>query len=152
MLSRSPLIDVVGTARNGIEALELVERLQPDVLTLDLMMPEMDGVAFLQEQMARRPLPVVVVSIANEASDLVLKALDAGAVDFIQKPTALATERRFEISDDLIAKVKAAASVPLSRLPVPIVDLPPPALTSAPPSPWRAISWCWGSRQAARRR
>jgi two-component system chemotaxis response regulator CheB len=124
MLSRSPFIEVVGTARNGVEALDLVERLRPDVLTLDLMMPEMDGVAFLQEQMARRPLPVVVVSIAHEASDLVLKALDAGAVDFIQKPTALATERMFEIGDDLIAKVKTAAGVPLSHLPVVIAKLP----------------------------
>lgn len=128
MLSRSPFLDVVGTARDGVEALELVERLRPDVLTLDLMMPEMDGVAFLQAQMARRPLPVVVVSIAHEASEQVLKALDAGAVDFVQKPTALATEKVFEISEELIAKVKAAAHVPLARL------LPmPPAARPAPP-------------------
>jgi two-component system chemotaxis response regulator CheB len=129
MLSRSPFIDVVGAARNGVEALELVEQLQTDVLTLDMMMPEMDGVAFLHEQMARRPLPVVVVSIANEASDMVLKALDAGAVDFVQKPTALATEKMFAISDELIAKVRGAASVPLTRLPV---AAPPPA---PPPRP-----------------
>lgn len=129
MLSRSPLIEVVGTARNGVEALELVEQLKPDVLTLDLMMPEMDGVAFLETQMARRPFPIVIVSIANEASELVLKALDAGAVDFVQKPTALATEKVFEISDELIAKVKAAAQVPMSRLqpePVPPVLAPGP--------------------------
>jgi two-component system, chemotaxis family, protein-glutamate methylesterase/glutaminase len=126
MLSRSPFIDVVGTARDGAEALDLVEQLQPDVLTLDLMMPEMDGVAFLQAQMARRPLPVVVVSIANEAGEQVLKALDAGAVDFVQKPTALATEKVFEISDELIAKVKAAVQVPISRLAT-MPPAPPPA-------------------------
>jgi two-component system chemotaxis response regulator CheB len=131
MLSRSPFIDVVGTARDGAEALELVEQLRPDVLTLDLMMPEMDGIAFLKAQMTRRPVPVVVVSVANEASDMVLKALDAGAVDFVQKPTALATDRMFEISDELIAKVKAAAGVPLSRLPVP--HAPAPVSTPARP-------------------
>jgi two-component system chemotaxis response regulator CheB len=131
MLSRSPFVDVVGAARNGVEALELVEQLQPDVLTLDMMMPEMDGVAFLHEQMARRPLPVLVVSIANEASDMVLKALDAGAVDFVQKPTALATEKMFAISDELIAKVRSAASVPLARLPV-VVPPPAPPLQPTP--------------------
>jgi two-component system, chemotaxis family, protein-glutamate methylesterase/glutaminase len=130
MLSRSPFIEVVGAARDGVEALDLVEQLRPDVLTLDLMMPEMDGISFLREQMARQPVPVVVVSIANEASDLVLKALDAGAVDFVQKPTALATEKMFEIGDELIAKVKAAASVPLARLPV-VAAQPAPA----PPTP-----------------
>src|SRR5512143_3298725 len=79
MLSRSPFIEVVGTAREGVEALELVEKLQPDVVTLDLMMPQLDGVGFLREQMARRPVPVVIVSIASEGSELALEALDAGA-------------------------------------------------------------------------
>ena len=134
MLLRSPFIDVVGTARDGAEALELVEQLRPDVLTLDLMMPNLDGVGFLQAQMVRRPLPVVIVSIANEASDLVLKALDAGAVDFVQKPTALATERMFEIGDELIAKVKVAASVPLARLPAQLVKQPA-APAPAPATP-----------------
>src|SRR6478672_5936946 len=87
MLSRSPFIEIVGTARDGREALELVEELQPDVVTCDLIMPELDGVAFIREQMARRPVPIVVVSIASESGDLVLSALDLGAVDFVQKPT-----------------------------------------------------------------
>jgi two-component system chemotaxis response regulator CheB len=109
MLSRSPFIEVVGAARDGREALELVEELRPDVITCDLIMPELDGVGFIRQQMARRPIPIVVVSIASESGELVLAALDAGAVDFIQKPTALATDRLLEISDDLIEKVKAAA-------------------------------------------
>lgn len=130
MLSRSPFLEVVGTARDGVEALEKVEALQPDVVTLDLIMPELDGVGFLRAQMARRPLPVVVVSIASESGELALAALDAGAVDFIQKPTALATERIFEIASELIEKVKAAASVPLARLPAPPAPAPaaPPVL------------------------
>jgi two-component system chemotaxis response regulator CheB len=116
MLSRSPFIEVVGTARDGAEALDLVEQLNPDVVTCDLIMPVMDGVEFLQEQMRRRPVPVVVMSIANEGGEQALAALDAGAVDFVQKPTALATEKIFEVGDNLIAKIKAAASVPMARL------------------------------------
>lgn len=123
MLSRSPFIEVVGTARDGREALELVEQLHPDVVTTDLIMPNMDGVEFLREQMKRRPVPTIVVSIANEGGEMALEALDAGAIDFVQKPTALATEKVFEISNELIQKVKAAASVSLKRLsPVPTYD------------------------------
>jgi two-component system chemotaxis response regulator CheB len=111
MLSRSPFIEVVGIARDGREALEQVEQLRPDVVTLDLMMPVMNGLEFLREQMARGPVPVVLCSIADESGETALEALDAGAVEFIQKPTALATEKVYEIADELIAKVKAAANV-----------------------------------------
>src|SRR5436853_3763180 len=115
MLSRSPFIDVVGTARDGIEALSMTEKLAPDVVTCDLIMPEMDGTTFVREQMARKPLPIVIMSIANESGELALAALDSGAIDFVQKPTALATEKIFEVSDDLIEKVKAASKVSLSK-------------------------------------
>jgi len=118
MLTRSPFIEVVGTAHDGQEALDLVERLQPDVVTLDLIMPRMNGVTFLQKQMARQPLPVVVVSIASESGEMALQALDAGAIDFVQKPTALATDKVFEINHELLEKVKTAAQIPLERLPV----------------------------------
>lgn len=114
MLSRSPFIEVVGAAHDGVEALELAEQLIPDVITTDLMMPELDGVGFVRAQMARRPVPIVIVSIASESGELVVAALDAGAVDVVQKPTALATEKVFEIAEELIAKVKAAASLPLN--------------------------------------
>ena len=116
MLSRSPFLEVVGVARDGGEALEMVERLKPDVVTCDLIMPGTDGVGFIRKQMAIRPIPIVVVSIAAESSERVLSALDAGAVDFVQKPTALATEKVFEIAEDLIDKVKAAAAAPVGRL------------------------------------
>ncbi|MBA3533765.1 MAG: chemotaxis-specific protein-glutamate methyltransferase CheB [Ardenticatenales bacterium] len=115
MLSQSPFLEVVGTARDGTEALEQAEALEPDVITLDLMMPEMDGITFLKAQMAHRPIPTVVVSIADEDSELALAALDAGAVDIVQKPTALANEKVLEITQELIRKVKAAAEIPLGR-------------------------------------
>jgi two-component system chemotaxis response regulator CheB len=116
MLSRSPFIEVVGAARDGAEALDMVEQFNPDVVTCDLIMPGMDGVAFVREQMRRKPLPIVIVSIANESGELALTALDAGAIDFVQKPTALATEKIFEVSDELIEKVKAAATVSMNRV------------------------------------
>jgi two-component system chemotaxis response regulator CheB len=109
MLSRSPFVEVVATAHDGLEALELAARLNPDVITCDLNMPEMGGVRFVQEQMARRAIPIVIMSIANRAGDDVLAALDAGAIDFVQKPTALASERLLDVAEELVEKVKAAA-------------------------------------------
>lgn len=136
MLSRSPFIEVVGTAANGREALEKVEELKPDVVSLDLIMPELDGIGFLREQMKRRPLPVVVVSIASENGELVLQAMDLGAVDFIQKPTALATDKIFEITDELIEKVKTAALVSPQKIAgLPVEEA---ALSSAIPIPAKA--------------
>ena len=125
MLGRSPLIEVVGAGRDGAEALELVEELKPDVVTCDLNMPVMDGVMFVREQMRRRPLPIVIISIAAEAGEQVLAALDAGAIDFVQKPTALATERLMEMADELVEKVKAAAGAPRR-------SYAPPAQAAAP--------------------
>ena len=116
MLSRNPFFEVIGAARDGDEALEMVDRLHPDVVTCDLIMPGIDGVEFIRKQMAARPVPIVVVSIAAESSERVLNALDAGAVDFVQKPTALATEKIFEIADDLVSKLKAAAAAPVARI------------------------------------
>jgi two-component system, chemotaxis family, protein-glutamate methylesterase/glutaminase len=119
MLSRSPFIDVVATARDGAEALELVAKHAPDVVTLDLVMPGMDGLEFLRQQMELRPIPVVVCSIAHESAEMALAAFDYGAVEFVQKPTALATDRVHEMADELIAKVKAAAQVKMvQRVPL----------------------------------
>ena len=115
ILSRSPFLEVVGTARDGDEGLRMVDELEPDVVTVDLIMPGMDGAEFTSRVMAQHPVPVVVVSIAAESSERVLAALDAGAVDFVQKPTALATAKVFELADELIAKVKAAADAPVAR-------------------------------------
>ena len=118
VLSRSPFIDVVGVARDGAEALDMTDELRPDVVTCDISMPVMDGVAFVRAQMARRPLPIVIISVASGNGEQVLSALDAGAVDFVQKPTALADERLLDIADDLMAKVKAASTAAVRGRPV----------------------------------
>jgi two-component system, chemotaxis family, protein-glutamate methylesterase/glutaminase len=129
MLVRDGSIDVIGTARDGQEALELVEQLRPDVVTSDLIMPGVGGVEFIRRQMAIRPLPIVIVSIAAESSERVLSGLDAGAIDFVQKPTALATEKVFDLAEELVSKVRAAAEAPLGRLRE-ITPEAPPLLTT----------------------
>jgi two-component system, chemotaxis family, protein-glutamate methylesterase/glutaminase len=128
ILSRSPFVEVIGTARDGREALDLVEQLDPDVVTCDLIMPELDGVGFVREQMQKRPVPIIIMSVAKETAEAALDALDAGAVDFVQKPTALASEKIFEVSAELIEKVKAAGKISLNRI------------STTPPPPSRAIS------------
>ena len=136
MLSHSPGLEVVGTASDGEDALSAVARLKPDVVTCDLIMPRSDGVDFIQKQMAIHPIPIVVVSISAESSEQVLNALDAGAVDFVQKPTALATEKIFELAADLVAKVRAAAGASVGRLRPAAADSPV-ATGAAAPSTFR---------------
>jgi two-component system chemotaxis response regulator CheB len=115
ILSRNPSFEVVGTARGGDEGLDLVRELRPDVVTADLIMPDMDGAEFTRRVMETQPVPIVIVSIASESSERVLAALDAGAIDFVQKPTALATEKVLEMSEELVGKIEAAAHAPIRR-------------------------------------
>jgi two-component system chemotaxis response regulator CheB len=111
MLSRTPLIEVVGAARDGEEALAMVEELNPDVVTCDLMMPKLDGVGFVRQQMLRRPLPILILTATPQDAGLALDALAAGAVDLVQKPTALATEQLLVIRDQLVERIMAVARV-----------------------------------------
>jgi two-component system chemotaxis response regulator CheB len=103
-------IEVVGSARDGSDALMQIDALDPDVVTLDLTMPHLDGMAVLR-QLAGRPRPrVLVVSISNVDTERGAEALALGAIDIIAKPSALASERLNEIGDELVAKVRAAAA------------------------------------------
>jgi two-component system chemotaxis response regulator CheB len=131
ILTKSPFIDVVGVARDGVEAMEMIEQLQPDVVTLDLNMPRGDGLMFLHSQMRKRPLPILVVSMASKDGDQVLEALEAGAVDVIQKPTGLATDRLYEITNELVAKVKTAA---MARVHAPEAPSSPEVHIPSPPT------------------
>jgi two-component system, chemotaxis family, protein-glutamate methylesterase/glutaminase len=115
VLSRDPEIEVVGIARDGLDAVEKIRELEPDVVTLDLVMPHLDGVEVLHALRGRPRPRCVVVSTADEYSPLAIKALQAGAIDVVHKPTALATERLYELSAELVQKVKIAAT---ARLPL----------------------------------
>ncbi|MBS2034474.1 chemotaxis-specific protein-glutamate methyltransferase CheB [bacterium] len=133
MLRSSLELEVVGFARDGVDALDCVERLQPDVVTVDLNMPMMDGVEFMREQMRRRPVAFVVVSIASEEGYLAAQALESGAVEFVRKPTGLASEKVLEIQQELVDKVLAAGRVPRARL-APLEAFAPPAPLQEPAS------------------
>jgi two-component system chemotaxis response regulator CheB len=135
MLARSPFIEVVGAAHDGTEALDLADALRPDVILCDLIMPGMDGVSFIREQMGRRSVPIVVLSIANESSERALAALDAGAIEFVHKPTALATEKILEVTSELINKIKAAAAAPLRAIARPSATAP--CLPVVVPARWK---------------
>lgn len=109
-LSRDPEIEVVGIARDGLEGLEKIQELQPDVVTLDLMMPDLDGIGLLEALPKNSMSKVVIVSVSNAENDVVLHALQLGAVDLVTKPTALATDRLYDLSNELLSKVKLAAN------------------------------------------
>jgi two-component system, chemotaxis family, protein-glutamate methylesterase/glutaminase len=118
VLQGAPNIEVVGTARDGLDALTKIEELDPDVMTLDLMMPNLDGIETLRALAGRERPKVVVVCMADSDSDLALYALAEGAVDIVHKPTALATDRLYELAKELIFKVESAALArPGSRAP-----------------------------------
>jgi two-component system, chemotaxis family, protein-glutamate methylesterase/glutaminase len=120
VLSADPDIEVVGFARDGLDALEKIGELDPDVLTLDLLMPNLDGMGVLNALAGKARPRVVVVSTSDEQSSLALAALHAGAVELVHKPTALATDRLYELSTELVQKVKIAA---LAR-PQPVREAP----------------------------
>jgi len=109
VLRASGAIDVVATARDGRDALDRIAALDPDVVTLDLTMPELDGIGVLRALGGRRRPRVLVVSISSVETELGVEALALGAADVITKPTALASDRLSELGDELIAKVLAVA-------------------------------------------
>src|SRR5712692_6022169 len=115
MLESHPEIKVVATAVNGEDGIKQVMKHRPDVITLDLEMPIMDGFAFLRWLMANLPTPVIAVS--SRGSDRsVFKALELGAIDFIAKPGGRVSPRLEEIERDLIAKVLQVAEVRLDNV------------------------------------
>ncbi|MGI6552551.1 MAG: protein-glutamate methylesterase/protein-glutamine glutaminase [Bacillota bacterium] len=118
MLEKDPAIQVVGFARDGKDALEKIQRFKPDVITLDVEMPGMDGLETLQEIMGSNPLPVVMVSgLTAKGAQTTLKALELGAVDFVAKP-----EKRQDLillAEELPAKVRMAAGVPAAKIRIP---------------------------------
>ncbi len=112
ILSCDPEIEVVGVAQDPFIAREKIKELNPDVLTLDVEMPRMDGLTFLANLMRLRPMPVVMVSsLTEQGADVTLQALETGAVDFVTKPKIDLANQLGEYSEELIAKVKMAAGV-----------------------------------------
>lgn len=120
MLRRDPEIEVVGTAGDPFVAREKIIALNPDVLTLDVEMPRMDGLTFLEKLMRSHPMPVVMLSSLTEAGcETTMRALELGAVEFITKPKVDVREHMDELAEEIIDKVRAAAAariLPRGRL------------------------------------
>ncbi|MFN3479057.1 MAG: chemotaxis response regulator protein-glutamate methylesterase [Thermodesulfovibrionales bacterium] len=116
MLSSDPEIEVIGKARDGIEAVELVEKLRPDIVTMDVEMPRMDGITALKHIMEKNPLPVIMVSsLTVEGAKVTLDALDLGAVDFIPKNLSDLSINIIKIKEILIEKIKHIARKGLAK-------------------------------------
>jgi two-component system chemotaxis response regulator CheB len=117
MLNSDPAIEVIGSAEDPFDAREKIKALKPDVLTLDVEMPKMDGVTFLRNLMRLHPIPVVMVSSLTErGADVTLQALELGAIDFVTKPKVNLGGSLNDYAQEIIAKVKMAASVSISRI------------------------------------
>ncbi len=120
MIGSSPDMEVVGAAPDAPTAREMIKALNPDVLTLDVQMPKMDGLEFLERLMRLRPMPVVMVSSFTEAgSDTTLRALELGASDFIGKPRSDGGRSMENYAEELVEKIRAAKGARLRRSAVP---------------------------------
>jgi two-component system chemotaxis response regulator CheB len=110
MLSSDPQIEVVAACPDPLVARQKIKELNPDVITLDIEMPNMDGLSFLDKIMRLRPMPVVMISsLTQKGAEITLQALEMGAVDFVGKPTTDLRNGLGEKSDEIVSKVKAAA-------------------------------------------
>ena len=152
MLSRSPEIQVVGTAANGREALDLLPALDPDVICTDLHMPVMNGLEFTRAVMADYPRPILVVSVSVEPdSSNVFQMLEAGAVDILPKPRDILGADMDKLANELASKIRILAGVRVFRrrnkvsgapavMPHPPISLPrPPGFSPYPQVPLRMV-------------
>jgi two-component system, chemotaxis family, protein-glutamate methylesterase/glutaminase len=129
ILSSDPELQVIGTAGDPFIAREKIKALNPDVLTLDIEMPRMDGLTFLEKLMRGHPMPVVMISSLTErGAETTLRALSLGAVDYVSKPKLDVSNGTIEQTGEIVAKVKAAARVKVRGVTTPMagpVELAP---------------------------
>lgn len=116
IINRQNDMECVGTANDPLIAREMIRELNPDVLTLDIEMPRMDGIDFLGRLMRLRPMPVVMISTLTErGAEVTMKALELGAVDFVSKPRIGVADGLSELSNQIVDKVRIAASAHIKR-------------------------------------
>lgn len=133
MLRSDPIISVVGDAKEGLEALDKVNRLKPDVVTLDVKMPGLDGIQTLELIMRENPTPVLMVSsMTSEGGEITLNALELGAVDFIDKSSCHTTMDILDIAESLVNKIKVISGVDLKKV---AESTPDPVPAPLPPRP-----------------
>ena len=127
ILESDPHIEIVGTAPDPLIAIRKIKDLKPDVLTLDIEMPKMDGLTFLSRLMRSFPMPVVMFSsLTEQGADATMKALSLGAIDFMTKPRIKISEGIEDLRIDLCSKVKAASTAKLKKAVSPTnLEVPP---------------------------
>ena len=110
----------IGAASDPLVAREMIRELNPDVITLDVEMPRMDGLEFLSRLMRLRPMPVVMVStLTEQGAEITLRALEMGAIDFVAKPRIGVSSGLNELAGDIVDKIRVAASAHVKRLAAP---------------------------------
>jgi len=135
IINRQSDMECIGAAADPLVAREMIRNLNPDVITLDVEMPRMDGIDFLSKLMRLRPMPVVMVSTLTErGADVTLKALELGAIDFVAKPKIGVADGLRQLADDITDKVRIAAKARINRMPTPATGSSPAgtATSSAP--------------------
>lgn len=116
LLADAPDIEVAGTARDGMDALDKLDDIRPDVITLDIQMPKLDGIDTLDAILKRHPIPVIMVSaLTQRAADTTLRALDRGALDYLAKPDGPAN-RLETLRQELVKKIRSAAGTDVERV------------------------------------
>lgn len=116
-------MEVIGAAPDPLVAREMIKQLNPDVLTLDVEMPKMDGLDFLEKLMRLRPMPVLMVSTLTErGSEITMRALELGAVDFVTKPKSSITEGMRSYTVEITDKIRAAAQAKVSQISKPVAS------------------------------
>ncbi|MFG6440547.1 protein-glutamate methylesterase/protein-glutamine glutaminase [Roseateles sp. LKC17W] len=135
IINRQTDMECIGAAADPLLAREMIRNLNPDVITLDVEMPRMDGLDFLSRLMRLRPMPVVMVSTLTErGAEVTLKALELGAVDFVAKPKIGVADGIRLLAQDITDKIRIAAKAHIRRAP------PPPAAGSAAPAPAKPVT------------
>jgi two-component system chemotaxis response regulator CheB len=137
IINRESDMTCIGAAADPLLAREMIRTLNPDVITLDVEMPRMDGLDFLSRLMRLRPMPVVMVSTLTErGADVTMKALELGAIDFVSKPKIGVADGLRQLGNDITDKIRTAAKARVHRLPgataAPAPGAPPAAKTAAP--------------------
>jgi len=132
IINRQPDMECIGAASDPLVAREMIRNLNPDVITLDVEMPRMDGLDFLSRLMRLRPMPVVMVSTLTErGAEVTIKALELGAIDFVAKPKIGVAEGIRQLAQDITDKIRVAAKARVHRSSVPV----PGGTTTAPTAP-----------------
>ncbi len=135
ILSKDPAFDIVGTAADGVEGVEKALALKPDIITMDIEMPRMDGISALKQIMAKAPTKVIMVStLTNEGAKATFEALDAGAIDYIPKNVTDSTDAQNIFRQELLHKMKDAVRSRFSRpFGGPASSIRPVTAAAAPP-------------------